>query len=403
MSSPEGHAHRSAFRFVLLIGVVSLFSDMTHEGARSITGPFLGSLGASAAVIAGVAGFGELLGYALRSVVGLVADRTGRYWPITLAGYSVQMVAVPALALAGGWAVAALLIAAERTGRAVRTPVRDAMLAHATGELGRGWVFGVREALDAAGAMVGPLIVAGVLYAGHGFRLGFAVLAVPALLTIAVLLTARRQYPRPGDLEGDPDGGADAHGGAGGDRRGFPSRFWVYALAMGLVALGYADFPLIAFHLGTAHVVAGDLIPVLYAGAMAAEAVAALVLGRLFDRFGMLAVVGATAVTAAFAPLVFLGDAALAVLGLLCWGLGAAVQESIVRAAVTDMVDRGRRASAYGVFDTAFGVFWFAGSLALGVLYDRSVSGAVVFSVVVQAAALPLLLKVRRMGRTRTA
>lgn len=303
-SAADG-VRRSALRFVLLIGVVSMFSDMAHEGARSITGPFLGTLGASAAVVAAVAGFGELLGYALRSVVGFVADRTGRYWPITLLGYAVQMAAVPALALAGNWQVAAVLIAAERGGRAIRNPARDAMLAHATGELGRGWVFGVREALDAAGATLGPLIVAAVLATGHGYRAGFAILAVPALLTVVVLLGARRQYPDPGDLEA----GEEIPG-----RHGIPRVFWLYLLAMGLIALGYADYPLIAFHFSTGHVVSADLIPVLYAGAMATEAVAALVLGRLFDRVGLLTVVGATVLTAAFAPLVFLGDAALAVI-----------------------------------------------------------------------------------------
>jgi MFS family permease len=276
-------ARRTALRFVLLIGVVSMFSDMAHEGARSISGPFLGSLGASATVVAVVAGFGEFLGYALRFVFGYLADRTGRYWPITLFGYTLQMVVVPLLALAGGWPVAALLIVVERTGRAIRNPARDAMLAHATGQLGRGWVFGVREALDAGGAMIGPLLVAAAIYVHGGYRVGFAVLLIPALLTLVVLLGAWRQYPTPGDLEvreGVPD------------RRGIPAVFWLYLAAMGLIALAYADYPLIAYHLSKAHVVSTGWIPILYAGAMASEAAAALVLGRLFDRIGLLTVVG---------------------------------------------------------------------------------------------------------------
>lgn len=377
----------SALRFVLLIGVVSMFSDMTHEGARGITGPFLGSLGASAAIIAAVAGLGELLGYALRFIFGYTADRTGKYWPITLAGYTVQMLAVPLLALAGNWPVAALLIVAERTGRAIRNPARDAMLAHATGELGSGWVFGLREALDAGGAMVGPLIVAAAIYVRGGYRVGFAVLLVPALLTLAVLAGAWRQYPRPGDLEareGVPQ------------RRGIPRAFWLYLAGMGLIAAAYADFPLIAYHFGRDHVISTTWIPVLYAGAMATEAVAALVLGRLFDRIGLLTVVGATLLTALFAPLVFLGGAALAVIGMVLWGLGMAAQESIVKAAITGMVATNRRASAYGLFDTGFGVCWFLGSVVLGVLYDRSITALVVFSVALQLAAVPLLLWTRR-------
>ncbi|MFJ8601472.1 MFS transporter [Streptomyces shenzhenensis] len=380
-------ARGSALRFVLLIGVVSLFSDMAHEGARSITGPFLGSLGASGLIVALVAGTGELLGYALRFVFGYAADRTGKYWPITAVGHLVQMAAVPLLALAGHWPAAAVLIIAERSGRAMRNPARDAMLAHATSELGRGWVFGMREALDAVGAMAGPLIVAVVLALHGGYRVSFAGLALPAVLTLVVLACAWRQYPRPADL----DIGENIP-----DRHGIPRAFWIYLTGMGLIAAAYADYPLIAYHFGKAHIIATPWIPVLYAGAMAAEALAALALGRLFDRWGVRTVVAATLLTVCFPPLVFLGGTAAAVAGVVLWGLGMAVQESVVRAAVTGMVGSQRRASAFGLFDTGFGACWFAGSLALGALYDRSETDLVILSVVLQTAAIPLLLAVRR-------
>lgn len=383
---------RSAMRFVLLIGVVSLFSDMTHEGARGITGPFLGSLGASAAAVSIIAGAGELLGYVLRFVFGYAADRTGRYWPITIVGYTLQMAVVPLLAVSGSWQAAAVLIVAERSGRAMRNPARDAMLAHATGELGRGWVFGVREALDAFGGMLGPLLVALVIYLHGGYRTSFAILAVPAVLTLLVLAVARRQYPNPRDLE---------IGEAASVARGVPRSFWIYLAAMALVAAAYADYPLIAYHFGQAHVVAAFWIPVLYAVAMATEAVAALALGRLFDRIGLLTVVGATVATACYAPLVFLGGAPLAVAGMVVWGLGMAAQESIVKAAITGMVAPERRASAYGLFDTGFGIAWFAGSIALGFLYDYSLNALVAFSVTLQALALPLLLWTSRSVRER--
>lgn len=373
----------SAFRFVLLLGVVSLFADMTYEGARSITGPFLGTLGAGAAVISIVAGLGELLGYALRFAFGYAADRTGRYWPIALAGYTVQMAVVPLLALAGNWPAAAVLIVAERTGRAMRNPPRDAMLAHATGELGRGWVFGLREALDAAGGMVGPLLVALVISLHGGYRGGFAVLAVPAVLTLVVLAVAWRQYPHPGELDVTK---------APPDQQGLPRVFWLYLSGMALVALAYADYPLIAFHFGQTHVVAKAWVPVLYAVAMASEAVAALVLGRAFDRSGLLTVVAATVLTACFAPLVFLGNAVLAVIGVVLWGVGTAAQESVVKAVITGMVGPRRRAFAYGLFDTGFGVCWFLGSIALGLLYGYSLTALVAFSVAAQLAALPVLL-----------
>lgn len=386
--APRATPTRStALRFVVILGVVSLFADMTHEGARGVTGPFLASLGASAVVVSVVSGFGELLGYALRFFFGYAADRTGRYWAISFFGYGLNLLAVPLLALAGHWPVAAALMIAERTGRAIRTPARDAMLAHATGELGRGWVFGLREALDAGGAMIGPLLVALVLYFRGGYRDGFAVLLVPALLALTVLVVAQRLYPHPRDLEAGTGNIAVV---------GIPRVFWLYLAGMALVAAAYADYPLIAYHFGKAGVVSPVWIPVLYAVAMGTEAVAALVLGRLFDRVGLLTVIGATLLTACFAPLVFLGNAATAVLGMVVWGLGMAAQESIVKAAITGMVGADRRASAYGLFDTGFGICWFAGSIILGLLYQRSVGALVLFSVALQLLAVPMLLLTRR-------
>ncbi len=191
---------RSAMMFVILMGVVSLLADMTHEGARSITGPFMAFLGASGTVVGFVAGFGELVGYLLRLPSGYISDRTGRYWTITVIGYLVNMLAVPLLALAGRWETAALLIVAERAGKAIRNPTRDAMLSHATLEVGRGWGFGLHEAMDQIGAMLGPLIVAAVLYFKGSYQTSFAVLLIPAILTIGVLLAARHLYPSPRDL-----------------------------------------------------------------------------------------------------------------------------------------------------------------------------------------------------------
>ncbi len=153
----QGLSKRSALTFVILLGVVSMFGDIVYEGARSITGPYLAVLGASAAAVGIVAGFGELVGYGLRLVSGYISDRTQRYWPITLLGYGLTVVAVPLLAVAGRWELAALLIILERTGKGIRTPARDAMLSHATTQMGRGWGFGLHEALDQVGATIGAM------------------------------------------------------------------------------------------------------------------------------------------------------------------------------------------------------------------------------------------------------
>jgi MFS family permease len=363
------------------MGVVSLMTDMTYEAARSITGPYLSMLGASATIVGIVAGFGELAGYGLRLLSGYLADRTGRYWGITILGYVVNVAAVPLLALAGHWESAAVLIIAERIGKAIRTPARDAMLSHATSEMGRGWGFGLHEAMDQIGAMLGPLIVMGVLHFRGSYQTSFTVLIVPAALTLAVLISARLLYPRPRDLE---TGAAEL------GTKGFSPVFWFYLAAAGLVAAGYADFPLIAYHLKTASAVSEPWIPFLYAVAMGVDALAALIFGRLFDRIGLAVLVIAALVSSLFAPLVFLGDFPLALAGMILWGIGMGAQESVMRAAVAGMVSADRRGSAYGVFNTGFGVSWFLGSALMGWLYDVSIPFLIVFSMGVQLAALPL-------------
>ncbi len=377
-----------ALQFVLLIGVMSFFADFTYEGSRSIIGSYLAVLGASAAVVGIVTGFGELLGYGLRLVSGRLSDQTGQYWPITIFGYIIQMLAVPLLALAGNWPVAALLIILERIGKATRNPPRDVMLSHAAREMGYGWAFGVHEALDQAGALVGPLVVAGVLALRGEYQIAFAVLLVPALATLSILLVARLTYPRPQEMEVTPP-----------DVRttGLPRIFWVYLAGAVLVAAGFADFPLIAFHFAQASTVSSALTPVFYAVAMGMGGIGSLLFGRLFDRFGISVLIPLTAISALFAPLVFLGGFWAAFIGVVLWGLGIGVHESIIPAAVAPMVPIQRRASAYGLFTAGYGIFWFLGSALIGILYGVSLPALIAFSLVAELAAIPLFALVSRM------
>ena len=376
-------------KFIVLLGVVSLFADATYEGARSITGPFLGSLGASATIVGIVAGLGELVGYALRLVSGYLSDRTRRYWTITLFGYFVNLLAVPALALAARWEMAAALIIAERFGKAVRNPPRDAMLSHATSEVGRGWGFGLHEALDQIGAVLGPLIVSAVLFLKGSYQSSFAILLVPAVMAISILVAARILYPTPRDMEAESEELTT---------RGFPKVFWVYLAAVAFVAAGYADYPLIAYHFGKVSSVPRDWIPVFYSVAMGVDALSALFFGRFFDRLGIVVIIGAVLLSALFAALVFLGGFGLALVGVALWGIGMGAQESIMRAAVANMVPADRRGTAYGVFNTGYGIFWFAGSALMGYLYDISILWLVAFSVGVQLVSIPILAVVKRSG-----
>ena len=377
-----------ALKFVLLVGVMSFFADFTYEGSRSIIGPYLAAMGVGALGISVITGFGELAGYGLRLGTGRLADKTQRYWPVTISGYTLQMAVVPLLALAGNWQIAALLIIAERVGKAIRNPSRDAMLAHAAKEMGYGWGFGLHEALDQFGAMFGPLAIALVLTVSHGqYKLAFAALAIPAAITLALVLTARLQYPRPQDLSAGP---------AEVTASGLPGVFWIYLAGAALAAAGYADYPLIAFHFDQARTVSPALVPVFYAVAMAVSGTGSLIFGRLYDRAGIGVLIPLTVIAAAYAPLVFLGGFSAGLAGAALWGLGMGVQESIIPAAVAPMVSSARRASAYGLFTGAYGIAWFLGSVMIGALFSVSLAAVAVFCVATQLSAVPLIMVVRR-------
>ena len=377
----------TALRFIILIGIVSLFADITYQGANSIKGPFLSILGANATTVGIVAGFGELLGYCLRLVSGYISDRTRKYWLITFIGYTLNMIAVPAIALAGCWEIAAFLMITERIGKAIRNPARDAMLSHASKEIGRGRGFGLHEALDQIGAVLGPLSVAGVLYFNNSYRIGFGMLLIPAIFALGTLAKARQLYPQPYNLEKvSPEL----------ETKGFPRKFWLYITAIALVAAGYADFPLIAYHFKKVSIVSDTWIPLFYAITMGVDALAALFFGYLYDRKGISILIITTLVAIPFAPLVFLGGFYTALTGMILWGIGMGAQESIMRAAIAEMVPANRRGTGYGIFNMGYGICWFLGSAIMGVFYDFSLMVLIIFSIVSQLASIPLLLLVKK-------
>jgi predicted MFS family arabinose efflux permease len=375
--------NKSALQFVLIIGIVNFFADFTYEGARAIVGPFLGSLGASAAIVGFVAGFGELLGYGLRSVSGYFADKSHRHWAFAFVGYAVNMFAVPALALTGGWPSAAALVVAERVGRGIRKPTVEAMLSYAGKSIGAGWVFGLNEALDQAGATVGPLLMALILYLSHGFRTGFAVLLIPALCCLTILVAARLLHPRPHELE---EGAGHAL-----VATNLKRPYWIYLAAGMLIAAGFADFALIGFHFHKTNIVSTDVIPLLYAVAMASSALASIPLGRMFDRFGPNVSLFAFVISAVAAPFVFLGPPIFALIGMIFWGIGLSAQGSLFQAVLTGVIPPQKRSTAFGLFDTGYGIAWFIGSAIMGLLYGRSVMAVALFSMFLQLAAIPVI------------
>ncbi len=383
---------RSGLAFIVAFGIVSLFADMAYEGMRGITGPFLGSLGASGTIVGIVAGTGELFGYLLRLGSGRLAERTRAYWPITLGGYVLQMAVVPMLALATSWWAAAIFMVLERSGKALRSPAASTMKSLAGEQIGQGWAFGLNEALDQTGALAGPLITSLVLALHHDYRMAFLWLGVPAVLTIVTVAGVRTRFPYAGHVPPVVS--------ANGDDTSLPRAFWLYAASAALVAFGFSDFPLVAYHFAQSHIVSQPAVPVFYAAAMGASGAGSLVFGRWFDAKGLSVLVPALLIGIAVAPFVFLGGFALALVGAVIWGISLGIHDAIMNAAVAQMVPAHTRAHAYGIFTAIYGIAWFAGSAFLGILYDISISWLVVAATVSELLAFyPLALTLRLASR----
>lgn len=400
-----------AMSFLILFGVVSLFSDMTHEGASSIRGAYLSIMGASAGAIGFFSGLGELVGYSMRYVFGKLTDKTRRYWPITITGYVLDVMAVPALALVGenGWIWACLLLVVQRMGKAIKKPAKDTLMSFAASQEGVGKSFGLQELLDQIGAFLGPVLLYLVMlfrtdgYTFRTYAFCFAVLAVPGAVTIILLLFTWRKFPNPDQFEPEPGKHAPFR---------LKKSFVLYIAGISCFAFGFIDYSLIIMHVQnvyaglaanmaeTSSLVTQGTLPLLYAGAMLVDAIAALVFGHLYDKIGVKALMISTLLSSVFAVFVFsIQSAAALLLGVALWGVGMGAQESILKAVVTSMVPKDCRATGYGVFECSFGVFWFLGSWIMGVLYDLSIPAMVAVSVAAQLAAVPFYLASDRRAR----
>jgi len=359
------------------MGIVSLLGDMTYEGTRCVLGPFLAILGASAFTLGLIVGFAEFAGYSFRLVSGFIVDKTRRYWLTTFIGYGL-ILALPLLALAYDWRIAAILIVLERLGKGIRTPARDTILSFATKRIGRGLGFGIHEALDQIGAFLGPIIVSVVLFLGLGYRFGFAVLTIPVIFLLVILAYASLQVPNPQKFE----------------EKSVPKPskiFWLYITFIFLSVAGLTNFQILSYHFKLTEAVSDELIPIFYAMAMGVDAVFALTVGKLYDKIGF-KTLALIPVISVLIPLAFLSPIAV-----IFYGLVMATHETIMRSAVADLVTVGKRGTAYGLLNLAYGFAWFLGSSIIGFLYDISLNLVWIYVICIEILAgiiLILLLKV---------
>lgn len=383
--------------FLILFGIVSLFSDMTHEGAASIQGAYLTLVGASATAIGFVSGLGELVGYSLRYVFGKITDKTKKYWPMTIIGYLIDILAVPLLAFVGrnGWIFACALLLIQRMGKAIKKPAKDTIMSFAASQEQVGRSFGIQEMLDQIGAFLGPLLLYLVLLFKFGnddfemYSICFLILSVPALITIVLLFLTKKKFPNPDQFEPEP-------------KEYIPFKmkksFIFYIIGISIFAFGFIDYSLVAMHITRTYVDENSFItlenlPLIYSMAMVIDAFAAIIFGKLYDKFGIISLVIASLLSASFAVFIFaFNSLPLLMIGIAMWGIGMGSQESILKAVVTDLVPKYCRATGYGIFECSFGIFWFLGSTILGILYDTSITAMIIVSTASQLIAIPFYI-----------
>ena len=376
-----------ALRLILLFGVVSLLGDIIYEGARSVNGPYLATLGAGAAAVGLVAGIGEFAGYGIRLFSGLFADRTRAYWVFTFLGYGL-LVSVPLLALTGTWQVAAVFIVCERLGKALRSPAKDVIISHAATQVGRGFGFGLHEAMDQIGAVAGPLIFTAVFAFKGDYGAGYALLWVPFVLLMALLVVANRQAPDTQAFEGAEPAGAE--------KNNLTRIFWLYTVFSALAVIGFANFSIIAYHLKVKNILTDAQIPLVYALAMGIDAVAALIIGTLYDKKGMMTLLLIPLLSIPIPFFAFTESVVFVVTAMLLWGIVMAVHETIMRAAIADLTSLKKRGTGYGIFNASYGLFIFFGSSLMGVLYELGVLWIALFTTVTELAALGIFAVMMR-------
>jgi len=371
---------------IFFLGIVSLFSDITYEGARSIIGQYLFVLGSSSLFVGFIAGFGEFIGYFLRILFGYLADKTKNYWSFMIIGYSLNVFSVPLLAFTNNYLIAGILVLLERLGKAIRTPSRDTIISFIGAKYGSGISFGIHEFLDQIGALSGPLLIFLILsLSKNNYKLSFLILIIPAILCLIFLFWTKIKFSNISEIE------------IRGKRyESFKSskKFWIYTIAIGFVSFGFIDFALISYHYKKINLFEPNIIAILYSIAMITDAISSIILGKLFDKFGIKVLLISILLTSFSSPLLFLFNEKMIIfLAIILWGIGIGSQESIMRAYISNIIKKEERATAFGIFNSIYGFSWFIGSLMIGYLYSLSLTYMVILSFSFQIFGLLILLK----------
>ncbi|TAL67604.1 MAG: MFS transporter [Bacteroidetes bacterium] len=399
---------KSAIKFIILLGIISLLGDVIYEGARSVNGPYLKILGANAAVVGFIVGLGELLGYGIRLVSGYFSDKTKSYWLFTIIGYGV-LITVPLLSLTGVWQFAALFMIMERIGKAIRSPSKDTILSLATKQVGTGFGFALHEFFDQMGAIIGPLIFSSLFFIiGTGsksvtdYRQGYSLYFYVFIILMFVLIITYFLFKNPEKFE-TSEIQSKEH-----DK--LSRTFWLYTTFTFLTTFGFVSFVLIGYHLKRNNIVNDTAIPLFYAATMAIDAIVALIIGKIYDKLkkkrnnekaGLQLLFIIPILTAIIPVFVFSKSIVLIFIAVFIWGIVMGTHETIMKAAIADITSIKKRGTAYGIFNTSYGIAIFIGSSLVGILYDNSLILLIILLISVELSTIPVLIKLNSEIRSK--
>ncbi|MBC7080685.1 MAG: MFS transporter [Thermoplasmatales archaeon] len=378
-----------AIKLIIIFGIVSLFGDIIYEGTRGVTGPYLKILGANALIVGFIAGFGEFMGYLFRLFSGYFSDKTGAYWFFTFIGYS-MIAFIPLLSIANMWQIAGFFIIMERIGKALRSPARDTIISHLTKRVGSGFAFGLHELLDQIGGVIGPLIFTFTLLnreASVGdYKITFAFMWIPFIFLIFALFFA---YFFSGKIEKEEEKYVA--------KKGLPRIFLLYTIFTFITTFGFISFAISGYHFKAKNIFQDYQIPLMYAFAMAVDGIAAIFIGKTYDRMnkkgsGLRLLLVIPFLTLFSSILIFSNFKLLIVIGVILWGIVMGAHETIMRAGISDITLANQRGTAYGIFNFSYGVAFFLGASLAGFLYEYSVNALIIVIVLIQIFAMIFFL-----------
>ncbi|KPJ60926.1 MAG: hypothetical protein AMJ46_04335 [Latescibacteria bacterium DG_63] len=353
-------------RNVYRLGFVSLFTDLSSQMIYPLIPAFLEGLGATKLLIGLIEGVAEGTASLVRMIAGALSDRLGKRKSFVFVGYSLSTVVRPFLFFANHWLVVFAVRFLDRVGKGIRTPARDALISDSVDPSRKGYGFGFHRGMDRLGAAFGPLLALLVLYLSDGnLRLVFLLSAVPAAVAVSVIGKVREIAPV-----------REAAGRLREKRRILGRPFVLFVLVIVIFTLGNSSNAFLilkAREVGLS--VAG--IPLIWLTYNLVCSISSPLLGRFSDRVGRRPVIllSFLVYSAIYAGLGFSSTVPAVWLLFACYGLYYGLSEGIFRAYIADLVESDKRATAYGLFNTAVGITLVPASLIFGALWDVFSSG----------------------------